>query len=337
MARRVLFCAEMVENSEFSKKLVWAVDAFEEAGGPWTHAADVIRQLQKTGPWSVQPVHILSPAELNLSAEFAGPWVTEYLPSARQAIDRLLGGLDLAQLKKAEIITQPAASTIKAVDTLVDYAKRERAEMIVVGSHGRRGLSRWLLGSFAETLLLRSSVPVLAVGAHARCQAAFKHVLFPTDFAEHAHHLFRRVVSMAKDFGAGVTIYHAIPQPIAPVFQSGIYMIGTPWVPVQEYFDRMVERHQQHVEAWVEWANGQGVQTDAVIDKNAIDVADSILKAARERNAGLIAMAAHNGPIAAAFLGSVARRVVRQSGCPVWVVKPATLEQHALKSDASAA
>jgi nucleotide-binding universal stress UspA family protein len=332
-----LIIAGMRQASAFLKKLVWAVDAFEEPTGPWRHAADVIRQLQKSGSWSVQPVHILSPAELNLSAEFAGPWVAQYLPSAREAIDRLLGGLDLQNLMKSEIITQPAASTIKAVDTLVEHAEHAGAELIVAGTHGRHGLGRWLLGSFAETLLLRSRVPVLAAGAQARCESGFKKVLFPTDFAEQSHHVFRQAVGFARDLGARLTLYHAIPRPIEPVFQSGIYMIGTPWIPVQEYYQRMAERHRQHVGAWVDWANNQGVQTEAVIDTESLDVADAILKVARDREIGLIAMAAQNGPIAAAFLGSVVRQVVRAAHCPVWVVRPEALDQRRRSQDSSAA
>lgn len=311
----------------FSKKLVWAVDAFEEVSGPWSHAADVIRHIQETGPWSVQPVHVLSPAELNLSAEFAGPWVAQYLPSAREAINRRLSSLNLKDVQETEIITQPAASTIKAVDTLVEFAERGGADMIVAGTHGRHGLSRWLLGSFAETLLLRSRVPVMAAGAHVRSGGGFKQILFPTDFGEHSHHVFRQVVGLAKEFGSRLTLYHAIPRLIEPVFQSGIYMIGTPWVPVQEYHQRMVERHRQHVKGWVDWANAQGIPCDATVDTESVDISDAILKLARNQNTDLIAMAAQNGPVAAAFLGSVVRQVVRAAECPVWVVRPDALEQ----------
>ena len=49
------------------------------------------------------------------------------------------------------------------ISGLVDYAKRIRADTIVVGSHGRSGLPRLLLGSVAEGLMRHSDVPVLVV------------------------------------------------------------------------------------------------------------------------------------------------------------------------------
>jgi nucleotide-binding universal stress UspA family protein len=314
----------MERDLDSPKLLVWAVDAFEESTGPWRHAVGVITRLQSAGEWSVQPAHVLSPAELNLSAEFAGPWVAHYLPSARQAIDRLLAEAPLSNLRPAEILTQPAASTVKAADTLIQYADRIGARLIVVATHGRRGLRRWLLGSFAETLLLRSKVPVMIAGPHTRSEQGFKHILFPTDFGESSPQVFRQVVAMAKEFGARLTLYHAVPKPLEPVFQSGIYMIGTPWVPVHEYHSRMVTRRQHHIDAWVEWAIRQGVDADSVIRADAIDISDEILRLAHDREVGLIAMAAHNGPLAAALLGSVARQVVRAAECPVWVIHPET-------------
>jgi nucleotide-binding universal stress UspA family protein len=132
------------------------------------------------------------------------------------------------------------------------------------------------------------------------------------------------VIGLARDFGAHVTLYHAIPRPIEPVFQSGIYMVGTPWVPVQEYYSRMVERHHQHVGGWVSWAKNQGVEINSIVHTDTVDVAGAIHKIARDYDIGLIAMAAHNGPFAAALLGSVARQVVRSAECPVWVVRPET-------------
>ncbi|WP_284617861.1 universal stress protein [Aquabacterium humicola] len=48
-------------------------------------------------------------------------------------------------------------------DTVVDIAAREGCDLIVIGTHGRRGLSRAMLGSVAEGVARRSAVPVLLV------------------------------------------------------------------------------------------------------------------------------------------------------------------------------
>lgn len=61
----------------------------------------------------------------------------------------------------------------RAADTIVDVAKQWQAELIVMGTHGRRGLRRLVVGSDAEAVLRTSPVPVLMVRAEEeRAQAA---------------------------------------------------------------------------------------------------------------------------------------------------------------------
>jgi nucleotide-binding universal stress UspA family protein len=52
-----------------------------------------------------------------------------------------------------------------AADLIVREARKQRAALIVLGTHGRRGLRRAVLGSDAEQVVRRSSVPVLLVRA----------------------------------------------------------------------------------------------------------------------------------------------------------------------------
>lgn len=66
--------------------------------------------------------------------------VTEAIPNARH-----------------EVLSGAAATTV------TDFAEREGADLLVVGTHGRRGPSRWLLGSVAEKIVRASRIPVLTV------------------------------------------------------------------------------------------------------------------------------------------------------------------------------
>ncbi len=56
----------------------------------------------------------------------------------------------------------------RVADTIVDQAKRWRADLIVMGTHGRRGVQRALVGSDAELVVRYSAVPVLLVPARGR-------------------------------------------------------------------------------------------------------------------------------------------------------------------------
>jgi len=68
-----------------------------------------------------------------------------------------------AQAKAAGVAIKTKLIDAPAVSGISEYARRMRADMIVVGSHGRSGLPRLLLGSVAEGLMRHASVPVLVV------------------------------------------------------------------------------------------------------------------------------------------------------------------------------
>ena len=65
--------------------------------------------------------------------------------------------------KKATRVT--SAVRISAADMLVDYVKSSGADLVVISSHGRSGISRWVFGSVADRLLRGACVPVMMVWA----------------------------------------------------------------------------------------------------------------------------------------------------------------------------
>ena len=153
-----------------------------------------------------------------------------------------------------------------------------------------------------------------------------KEILMPTDFGSSAQLVFRHTVELAKLFGVKLNLFHAIPHPIEPVFQSGVYLLGGSWIPVQSYFNVEVERHQKHAEAWKRWAQDQGLEIEIVVDTRGAGIGDSIIGLAKDRNCGMIVMDAQSGRISAALIGSITRHVIRHASCPVWVLRSSLVE-----------
>jgi nucleotide-binding universal stress UspA family protein len=81
--------------------------------------------------------------------------------AARQDVHARLSALihpgDVARGSNVEVLTGPTAQAI------VDYAGQCGASLIVIGTHGRRGLAHAVLGSVAEQVLRRAPCPVLTV------------------------------------------------------------------------------------------------------------------------------------------------------------------------------
>jgi nucleotide-binding universal stress UspA family protein len=82
------------------------------------------------------------------------------------------------------------------------------ADLIVMGTHGRSGFNRLMLGSVTERVLRESEVPVLAVRGDADAQPQIRHILCPVNDSDAARAALRKAAQLAACTGAVVTALH---------------------------------------------------------------------------------------------------------------------------------
>jgi nucleotide-binding universal stress UspA family protein len=236
------------------------------------------------------------------------------------------------------VLTIDSTSTHKAVEGLTQFADQLDAQAIVMSSHGRSGLGRFLLGSFAESLMLQPERAVVVVHPNSKIDAGrdFKKLLVPTDLSEVGFSFFQESLALARQMDLEVLLFHSVPYPIEPVIQSGVYLFSGGWMPIHSYMSEETQRRQKRLDEWVERAKATGVQVTGSLYAEGGSAAEAILRVSKEENVSLIAMAVQSGPIASAILGSVAREVVRRATSPVWVLRRLPSKATG-KKDASAA
>ncbi len=303
------------------KRLIWSIDAFEDSSIQQEPILEVLKCLTRDRKVEVEPVYVLSPEQLELPLEFTPPWIKHYRPAALKSLTQKLKDVKLAGLISPTVLVNSKASTKGATRTLAAYAKSQGAELIAVSTHGRKGLSRLLMGSFAETLLLQSKLPVLTVGPKTKSVSNMKTILFPTDLSGESFHSFKRVLELARELKSQVILFHSIVNLTEPVFQSGIYLLGGGWIPAPLFLEKRETFQREVATRWMNKTKHYNVPVEFYLDKSSDSVVDSVLKFSVDKSIPLIAMVAQSGPIASAILGSVTRQVVKTSLCPVWVVR----------------
>ena len=104
-------------------------------------------------------------------------------------------------------------------DQILSLAEAQAVNLIVMGTHGLRGIDRLMLGSVTERVLRRARRPVLAVRKPAHHVISSVHdpepihlrkMLLCMDFSDHAHRASEYAVSMAKEYGAELTLLHVL-------------------------------------------------------------------------------------------------------------------------------
>jgi nucleotide-binding universal stress UspA family protein len=125
-----------------------------------THA-EAIAKLSKA---TVELVQVVEPVELPtrgglaLSVDDLKQVESHSKKDAEIYLDAIIG-----RFKDAGIKARSKVLTGKAADSLIDYVYKSNFDLIIMATHGRSGISRWIWGSVAERILHSSSIPVLII------------------------------------------------------------------------------------------------------------------------------------------------------------------------------
>jgi len=120
--------------------------------------------IAKLAEASVELVHVTEPVELPTRGGIAlsiDDLKQIELHSRRDAQDYLRSVVN--RLRRAGIRTHSKLLTGKAADSLVDYLHERNFDMVILATHGRSGISRWIWGSVAERILRSSVIPILII------------------------------------------------------------------------------------------------------------------------------------------------------------------------------
>ncbi len=183
-------------------------------------------------------------------------------------------------------------------------------DLLVMGTHGRTGLERLVLGSVAEKVLRHVRVNVLTVGTRAhvvRSQNTFERILVPSDFSECSRRAVDLAVSLLTSEGT-LDVVHVVASPIHPSFYA-----------VNRLFDMDPEMPGRIRKSLVEWLGRTDVEVEVEVREG--DVFAEIMDVARDRNAQLVVIGTRGlTGLDRLLMGSVTERVVRHSEVPVLTV-----------------
>jgi nucleotide-binding universal stress UspA family protein len=232
-------------------------------------------------------------------------------PSLQYLIDEARRGLDAAVHDAMALGAKRVSSRLvngvpwsAIVETLADPT----FDLVVIGTRGRTGLARVLLGSTAETVIRHAPCPVLAVRSEER---PFQHVLCPIDFSEESRCAVDFAAQLVRPGGAGITLLHVVEAPVS-------YAGELP----EDFLRELDQRSAEHLEACAAQLRSKvsvPVTTQWRIDWPGAGIL-AVLE--REQTIDLVVMGSHGRTgIKRMLLGSVAEKVLRHARCPVFVAR----------------
>lgn len=185
-------------------------------------------------------------------------------------------------------------------------------DLVVVGTHGRTGIARVLLGSVAELVVRHAPCSVLAARPRI-ADAPFRNVLCPIDFSDSSQHALERAVEVSGD-GAQLSLLHAIEIPLTygedPAMVDTVAELDKVTCTVLEQWAAKLRKTAKGPVTTQTRRGRPGAQILHVLDSGTYD---------------LVVMGTHGRTgLKRMLMGSVAEKTVRHATCPVLVARTRT-------------
>ena len=281
---------QWLPSSGIIKNILCPIEFSGCATAALRYAADIAR-CQTARLTVIHADRFSTPAYFTLSqieqlTEMAKQWRIGVQNSLEEFV-RTAVGAEFPEIDCCVVENDPHEAILKTADAI-------HADLIVMGTHGRCGMNRFLLGSVAEEVLRMARIPLLAVRTTlSRVEIPARHVLCPVNDSPEARRTLDLATLVAGCFGASVTVLH-----VRKSGQSG---------PITE------------LHSWISDAQRARCRIDEVTREG--DEAQETVMAASESNCDLVVIGARRHRfLEGTVLGTATERVVRHSPCPVMVV-----------------
>ena len=274
-------------------------------------------------------VRVVTPAPA-LGTELYGAMLLDAkaMEELRREGERSLRGLADQVAGRTGLRVTPAVLDDGLPDALAEYVSESGADLVVMTTHDRGRLERLLLGSVAESIVRRISVPVLLVRADedapvADQPPALGHLLIPLDGSEFASAVVPHAATLAALTRAEVTLLGVVD----PVLAAESQAMGGPDSPLTPQHATDEVEGETVLDSFVLERTAGPLRARGLIVKTAVLTdrrpAHAIVDYAARHAVDLIAMTTHGrGAVRRLFAGSVADAVLRTAPTPVLMYRP---------------
>jgi nucleotide-binding universal stress UspA family protein len=221
----------------------------------------------------------------------------------------------IAEEMDASTPVEVAGESGQPADVIINYAESMGVDLILMSSHGRSGISRWVFGSVAEHVMRKAPCSTAIVNARAdQTLPEQTKVLIPLDGSKLAEQALQPGSSLAMAFGAELHLLRIIPS-AHQVLETGS---------MKSVFDEVEKNELIEAEAYLKEKESEisNSHPKIVVEIEKGSTADNIINYAVEHEIGMIVMSSHGrSGFKRLVYGSVAEKVLRGACCTTMIIR----------------
>ena len=196
-------------------------------------------------------------------------------------------------------------------DTILEIAQAKKADLIAIGTRGRKGIKKLLLGSVTSGVIANATCDVLVVKKTcSECSGRYSSILLPFDGSGPSRKALEQACRMAVMDGSAVTVLYVVPR-----YEEMIEFFRSSSIK-----DSLMKEAQKITARAGELALEKGVNVKVLIEDG--DVSTNISETAAREMTDLIIMGSYGwSGVNKAVIGSTTERVIMHATCPILVVR----------------
>lgn len=301
-------------------KILWPSDRSEESDRSLAYALFIAKKYDA----EILGIHVSRKQPFLSSLEFFDA-NDESLKNAfehsEQEFESYFSSLE-SRLRKQKVRLNWKILKGESAEKVLRVAKREQADLIVMGTRGHGLLDRMLIGSTTLEVLRKSMVPILAYKKGEKNKKVIRRILVPLDLNQRDDAALDYAMEFAGRVGARVTVIYVLRM-VGPVYAMPTVLKSLLTGSSREIVKRVEEAHLRHrsaVSATEYHLADSKVKTKVV---HGLNTAVAISDFASSKNIDLIVINKHSRKgITRKLLGSVTEKVIQISNCSVLTVRP---------------
>ena len=230
-----------------------------------------------------------------------------------EAVRKISAMIPAELLESGDVI--PIVRFGKPFLEIIQVAKEKKVDLLAVGTRGRAGMDRIILGSVAERIVRKADCPVMVI--RGRKYVGFKRIIVPIDLSDCSRIALEYAVATARAHSSKLTILHVY---------EGSYV--EPYIKAansEEKADGIIKEielvNETKYDEFLKTVDLSGVEYEKLLKKGIPEF--DIVETAMEQQANLIVMGTHGrSGIKHILIGSTAEEVIRTVHCDIIIVKP---------------
>src|SRR5574337_1388232 len=247
------------------KKILWTTDFSPASRASLPHAIALARRYESR----VYLAHVDVPHPYPMVSPEAAPYIEDLRRGSSSKLTALAESDELRGIPHEVLMGHG-----EVAEQLNSMVRDHQIDLLVLATHGRRGLRRFLLGSVAEEIWRTAECPVLTVGPHALGRPAEeiapRQILYPTDLSADAFAAAPLALSFALEYESRLTVMHVVPAAV----QTSARLLA------RAFRDELQEIFPSETMPWCE--------PECIVESG--EPAETILRSAKEREADLIVL-----------------------------------------------